>query len=122
MADMNVSPARPGLTPVIWQSDFWVEYLRENQFSVYFGTTMDAMIQLQTDLTRKRGDRVVFPTVRSLVGAGVTGNVILEGNEEVINARSRCRWSWASFATRLLSATGTSRNRSSICSVPGVRC
>ena len=88
MADMNISPARPGLTPVIWQSDFWVEYLRENQFSVYFGTTLDAMIQLQTDLTRKRGDRVVFPTVRSLVGAGVTGNVILEGNEEIINARS----------------------------------
>ena len=88
MADMNISPARPGLTPVIWQSDFWVEYLRENQFSVYFGTTLDAMIQLQTDLTRKRGDRVVFPTVRSLIGAGVTGNVILEGNEEVINARS----------------------------------
>ena len=88
MADMNVSPARPGLTPTIWQSDFWVEYLRENQFSVYFGTTLDAMIQLQTDLTRKRGDRVVFPTVRSLVGAGVTGNVVLEGNEEIINARS----------------------------------
>jgi len=49
---------------------------------------MDAMIQLQTDLTRKPGDTVVFPTVRNLVGAGVTGNVVLEGNEEVLNARS----------------------------------
>lgn len=88
MADMNVSPARPGLTPIIWQSDFWVEYLRDNQFSVYFGTTLDAMIQLQTDLTRKRGDTIVFPTVRNLVGAGVTGNVVLEGNEEILNARS----------------------------------
>jgi N4-gp56 family major capsid protein len=88
MADMNVTPSRPGLTPIIWQSDFWVEYLRENQFSVYFGTTMDAMIQLQTDLTRKRGDTVVFPTVRNLVGAGVTGNTVLEGNEEILNARS----------------------------------
>ena len=85
---MNITSARPGLTPIIWQSDFWVEYLRENQFSVYFGTTMDAMIQLQTDLTRKRGDTVVFPTVRNLVGAGVTGNTILEGNEEILNARS----------------------------------
>ena len=88
MADMIVTPARPGLTPIIWQSDFWVEYLRENQFSVYFGTTMDAMIQLQTDLTRKRGDTVVFPTVRNLVGVGVSGNTVLEGNEEIINARS----------------------------------
>lgn len=49
---------------------------------------MDDMIQLQTDLTRKPGDSVVFPTVRSLVGAGVTGNTVLEGNEEILNARS----------------------------------
>jgi N4-gp56 family major capsid protein len=49
---------------------------------------MDAMIQLQTDLTRKPGDTVVFPTVRNLVGAGVSGNTVLEGNEEILNARS----------------------------------
>src|SRR5580765_2918411 len=85
---MNVTAARPGLTPIQWQSDFWVEYLRENQFTPYFGTSMDAMIQLQTDLTRKPGDSVVFPTVRNLVGAGVTGNTVLEGNEEILNARS----------------------------------
>ena len=88
MADMNVTPARPGLTPIQWSSDFWVEYIRSNQFTPYFGTTMDAMIQLRTDLTREPGDSVVFPTVRSLVGAGVTGNAVLEGNEEILNARS----------------------------------
>jgi N4-gp56 family major capsid protein len=88
VADMNVTPARPGLTPIQWSSDFWVEYIRQNQFTPYFGTTMDAMIQLRTDLTREPGDSVVFPTVRSLVGAGVTGNAVLEGNEEILNARS----------------------------------
>jgi N4-gp56 family major capsid protein len=88
LADMNVTPARPGLTPIQWSSDFWVEYIRSNQFTPYFGTTMDAMIQLRTDLTREPGDSVVFPTVRSLVGAGVTGNAVLEGNEEILNARS----------------------------------
>ena len=46
------------------------------------------MIQEREDLTRKAGDTVVFPTVRRLVGAGVTGNVVLEGNEEILNARS----------------------------------
>ena len=46
------------------------------------------MIQLRTDLTREPGDTVVFPTVRNLVGAGVTGNAVLEGNEELLNARS----------------------------------
>lgn len=88
MADMIVTPARPGLTPIQWSSDFWVEYLRESQFAPYYGTTIDSMIQLQTDLTRSPGDTVVFPTVRNLVGAGVTGNTVLEGNEEILNARS----------------------------------
>jgi N4-gp56 family major capsid protein len=52
------------------------------------GTQMGSMIQVREDLTRKAGDTVVFPTVRRLVGAGVTGNAVLEGNEEILNARS----------------------------------
>ena len=88
MADMNLSPARAGLTPLIWDSDFFTEYVRKNQFARYMGTTMGAMIQVREDLTRKAGDTVVFPTVRRLIGAGVTGNAILEGNEEILNARS----------------------------------
>jgi N4-gp56 family major capsid protein len=85
---MNVTPARAGLTPLIWDSDFFTEYVRKNQFARYMGTTMGAMIQVREDLTRKAGDTVVFPTVRRLIGAGVTGNAILEGNEEILNARS----------------------------------
>jgi N4-gp56 family major capsid protein len=85
---MNLTAARPGLTPIIWDSDFFTEYVRTNQFSRYFGTSMDAMIQVKDDLTRKNGDSVVFPTVRRLIGAGVTGNTVLEGNEEILNARS----------------------------------
>jgi len=52
------------------------------------GREMGSMIQLKVDLEREKGDSVVFPTVRRLVGAGVTGNVVLEGNEEILNARS----------------------------------
>jgi N4-gp56 family major capsid protein len=88
MADMNVTPARAGLTPLIWDSDFFSEYIRKNQFARYMGTTMGSMIQVREDLTRKAGDTVVFPTVRRLIGAGVSGNTVLEGNEEILNARS----------------------------------
>lgn len=88
MADMNITAARAGLTPVIWDSRFWTEYVRENQFAPYMGTSMSSMIQIREDLTSKRGDTIVFPTVRRLIGAGVTGNQILEGNEELLNARS----------------------------------
>ena len=86
---MNVTPARQGLTPVIWDADFFSEYIRKNQFARYMGTTMGSMIQVREDLTRKSGDTVVFPTVRRLVGAGGSGNTVLEGHEANLNARSR---------------------------------
>jgi N4-gp56 family major capsid protein len=85
---MNVTAARPGLTPTIWDDKFFVEFVRENQFASYMGTSMGSMIQVREDLERKNGDSVVFPAVRRLIGAGVTGNQILEGNEELLNARS----------------------------------
>jgi len=88
VADMNVTPARAGLTPIIWDADFFTEYVRKNQFARYMGMDETAMIQVREDLTRKAGDTVVFPAVRRLIGAGVTGNTVLEGNEEVLNARS----------------------------------
>jgi N4-gp56 family major capsid protein len=88
MADMIVTPARPLLTPTIWDSDYFVEYVRRNQFSKYFGTSIGSMIQVKEDLEAKTGDTVVFPAIRRLVGAGVTGNTVLEGNEEILNARS----------------------------------
>jgi N4-gp56 family major capsid protein len=52
------------------------------------GTSTGSLIQVREDLTRKAGDTVVFPAMRRLVGAGVTGNTILEGNEEILNLRS----------------------------------
>ena len=122
MADMNVTAARPGLTPIQWTSDFWVEYIRENQFTPYFGTTMDAMIQFRTDLTREPGDSVVFPTVRSLVGAGVTGNTVLEGNEEILNARIAESPGWRHPPRRRRHRSGTSRKALSTCCRPGARC
>src|SRR3954469_4040286 len=85
---MNITPARAGLTPTIWDDQYFSEYVRTNQFSKYFGESMDSMIQIRDDLTRKPGDTIVFPSVRRLIGAGVTGNVVLEGNEEILNARS----------------------------------
>jgi N4-gp56 family major capsid protein len=88
MADMNVTPARQGLTPLIWDSDFFSEYVRRNQFAKYMGTATGSLIQVREDLTRKAGDTVVFPAMRRLVGAGVAGNTVLEGNEEILNLRS----------------------------------
>lgn len=88
MADMNITPARAGLTPQIWDKQFFAEYIRANRFKKYFGTTESSMIQVKDSLTTKNGDTITFAAVRRLVGAGVTGNTVLEGNEEILDQRS----------------------------------
>lgn len=88
MADMNVTPSRAGLTPQLWDGKFWAEYVRKNRFAKYMGTSLASMIQVKKDLTVKRGDSITFATTRRLVGAGVTGNAALEGNEEILDQRS----------------------------------
>jgi N4-gp56 family major capsid protein len=88
MADMNVTPARAGLTPQLWDKMFFAEYIRANRFKKYFGTTESSMIQVKDSLTTKNGDTITFAAVRRLVGAGVTGNTVLEGNEEILDQRS----------------------------------
>lgn len=88
MADMNITPSRAGLTPQIWDGKFFAEYVRKNRFARYMGTRITDMIQVKEDLTVKVGDTITFATVRRLVGAGVEGNTVLEGNEEILGQRS----------------------------------
>lgn len=77
-----------GLTPQIWDSEFFRDYVRMSRYKRYFGTDEAAIFQLKEDLTRKKGDTVTFALVNELVGAGVTGNATLKGNEERLNSRS----------------------------------
>lgn len=88
MPDMIITPATRGLTPQIWDDQFFAEYIRSNRFMKYMGTDAGAMIQVKKDLTRKRGDSVTFAARRKLVGAGVTGDTLLEGSEEILDTRS----------------------------------
>lgn len=80
--------AASGLTPQIWDANFFRDYVRASRFKRYFGTSPMSMIQLKEDLTKKKGDSVTFALVNELVGNGVTGNDTLKGNEERLNSRS----------------------------------
>jgi len=91
LADMNISPARANLTPQQFEAELWAEYVRENQFAAFMrggNNGMNGLIHVNEDLSRKPGDSITFATVRKLVGAGVSGNQILEGNEELLDMRS----------------------------------
>ncbi|VWB70430.1 N4-gp56 family major capsid protein [Burkholderia lata] len=85
---MAETTARAGLTPQQWDDQFFMEYVRQSRFLRYMGTDENSIIQLKDDLTRKPGDRVTFANVRKLRGQGVTGNQVLEGNEEELDSRS----------------------------------
>ena len=63
-------------------ADFYREYIRTNRFARYQGTDANAVIQLKEQLTKKPGDALTISLVKALGGAGVTGNTLLEGQEE----------------------------------------
>lgn len=67
-----------------WDSEFYREYIRSNRFARYQGTDANAVIQLKEQLTKKPGDAITISLVKALSGAGVTGNTLLEGQEEAI--------------------------------------
>ena len=77
-----------GLTPQLWDDQFFRDYVRMSRYKRYMGTDEASIIQLKEDLTKKRGDTVTFALVNELTGAGVTGNTTLKGNEERLNSRS----------------------------------
>ena len=77
-----------GLTPQLWDDEFFRDYVRASRYKRYMGTDEASIIQLKEDLTKKRGDTVTFALVNELTGNGVTGNTTLKGNEERLNSRS----------------------------------
>ena len=80
--------AASGLTPQLWDDQFFRDYVRMSRYKRYMGTDEASIFQLKEDLTKKRGDTVTFALVNELTGNGVTRNATLKGNEERLNSRS----------------------------------
>lgn len=68
-----------------WDDQFFMEYVRQNRFRRYMGTSMNSIFQVKEDLTTKSGNKITIPLVTRLTGDGVSGNEVLEGNEENLN-------------------------------------
>lgn len=67
-----------------WQERFFTEYVRDNQFEAYMGTSENSPIQISEDLSKKPGDQITISLVTRLTNTGVTGDNTLEGNEEAL--------------------------------------
>lgn len=78
---------------VRYQNKFFTEFIRNNKFSKYIGTSVNSPIQLVEDLTKGRGESVYIYLVNEL-GASVANGKIrtdyqtLKGYETPLNIRS----------------------------------
>jgi hypothetical protein len=85
---MSQTYAVAGLTPQLWDDQFFRDYVRSSRYRRYMGTDEAAIFQINEQLTAKKGDSITFALVNELVGDGVTGNSTLKGNEERLGSRS----------------------------------
>lgn len=80
------------LTPEEWDDNFFMEFVHENPYTKYQGTTDNSIFQLK-EAGDKAGRTVGFTTVRKLRGSGVQDNEVLEGNEDELDLTGlRVRW------------------------------
>ena len=75
------------LTKKLWDEDLFRDVQIASYFvSKFMSESMDNLVQVQTDLTKSKGDQVTFGIVPNLSGDGVTSGQTLEGNEEGLNS------------------------------------
>ena len=69
-----------------WDADFFSEYVRQNRFRRYMGTSSNDIIVLNENLTKKKGDAITIPLVGAIdPSAGANdGSTDLVGNEKAL--------------------------------------
>jgi N4-gp56 family major capsid protein len=82
---MALTTVTTNLVEQKWDNDFFASYVRANRFNRYMGTDANSVIQIKEDLTKSAGDRIHLALITELTGAGVTGDGLLEGNEEALS-------------------------------------
>ena len=85
---MAKTSAATGLTVQQWDDQYFTEYLRNNPFAAYMGTSENSIIQVKENLTKKKGDSITFALINKLTGAANDGTSSLGGNEEAMGSRS----------------------------------
>jgi N4-gp56 family major capsid protein len=69
----------------IWKKVLMAQSINANPLTRYIGESKNALIYKHTELSKNAGSRLTYGLRRLLVGRGVTGDNILEGNEEELN-------------------------------------
>jgi len=65
-----------------WAKDLWKSVEKTLYWNKFIGTGADSIITKKVELSKQAGDRIIIPLMARLIGSGVTGDNLLEGNEE----------------------------------------
>jgi len=68
-----------------WAKELWTEAPELIYWGQFMQESANAIIQVKRDFEGQAGDELTFTLLRKLIGAGVTGDAVLEGNEEQMN-------------------------------------
>lgn len=71
-----------GVSAQKWSEEVFSEYLGQNPFYNFMGTTSNNVIQVKEELTKAPGDAITVQLRARLTGNGVAGDAKLKGNEE----------------------------------------
>lgn len=85
MADTSVPTA---LQVKQWDETFYQQYIQIPDFASVMGSQSNAVIQVKSQLGKRRGDTIYLELVNKLTNAAITGSNVLEGNEEDMSLRS----------------------------------
>ena len=85
---MAKTSAATGLTVQQWDDKYFSEYLGNNPFKSYMGTSENSIIQVKENLSKKKGDSITFALVNKLTNTANDGTSALVGNEEAMGSRS----------------------------------
>lgn len=85
---------------IVFRKEVTREYIRQNLFSPYIGSNMDAIIRVINDL-KKGGEQINIPLIARLKNVPISTGTLV-GNEEIIDNYGDRAWiDWARNAVRI---------------------
>lgn len=83
---MSETVMSPAMRAKAWDDKFFMEYVRANRFKRYMGASENDIIQVNNDLSKKKGDAITFNLIGALdASAGPNdGSTLLVGAEKAL--------------------------------------
>lgn len=78
-------PLNHPLAVRLWKKAVWAQSINENPLSQFVSESKNALIYQHNDLEKSKGSRLTYGIRRLMTARGVSGDNILEGNEEALN-------------------------------------